>query len=222
MTGILNKFYGDWLSKNAQGVQNALAAATTCAHESLSSIKTVITLSSEDYELLKYKRQIEKLYDLNIQQLIATGVYFMAVSTFLINTCVQASLLLLGSIFVEQGKLTPEILLAFMLYQGQLQEYTLNLFQSYSSLIKSSGAGDRVFFLLDRHPPPPGTGNALVNSSFASDEGMTNEDIVIDKVSFSYPTRPDALVLNKISLQVRSGSLVALVGHSGCGSELCS
>lgn len=45
----------------------------------------------------------------------------MVVSTFLINTVVQAGLLLLGSIFVENGTLTPEVLLAFMLYQGQLQ-----------------------------------------------------------------------------------------------------
>ena len=61
------------------------------------------------------------MYDLNIQQLIATAVYFMGVQTFLINTCVQATLLLLGSAFVERGRLDPEILLAFMLYQGQLQ-----------------------------------------------------------------------------------------------------
>ena len=58
---------------------------------------------------------------LNIRQLIAQGIYFMVVSTFLINTVVQAGLLLLGSIFVENGTLTPEVLLAFMLYQGQLQ-----------------------------------------------------------------------------------------------------
>ncbi|KAL9183834.1 hypothetical protein ACHAXT_004690 [Thalassiosira profunda] len=182
--GVINKFYGDWLGKNAQGVQSALAAATTVAHESLASIKTVITLGSEEKECEKYKTHIEKLYDLNIRQLIATGIYFMAVSTFLINTVVQATLLLLGSIFVEQGKLTPEILLAFMLYQGQLQEYTLNLFQSYSSLVKSSGAGDRVFYLLDRHPPPPGTGNLIVQSfETDADEVTTSQDIVLDNVS---------------------------------------
>ena len=38
----------------------------------------------------------------------------MVVSTFLINTCVQSALLLIGSVFVEEGKLTPEVLLAFM------------------------------------------------------------------------------------------------------------
>lgn len=220
IVGLINKFYGDWLGRNALKVQNALADATSCAHESLSCIKTVIMLASEENECEKYKHRVEKLYDLNIQQLIATGIYFMAVSTFLINTCVQASLLLLGSMFVQQGKLTADVLLAFMLYQGQLQEWSLNLFQSYSSLIKSSGAGDRVFFLLDRHPPPPGTGNSVVKSlEIEPVEVMTKGDITFDNVTFSYPSRPDSIALDKISLKIESGSLVALVGHSGCGKS---
>jgi len=220
--GLLNKFYGSWLAKNAVREQNALADATSCAHESLSCIKTVIMLGSEDQECEKYKSHINRLYDLNIWQLIATGVYYMFVSTFLINTLVQATLLLLGSIFVQQGTLTADVLLAFMLYQGQLQTWSLNLFQSYSSLIKSSGAGDRVFYLLDRHPPPPGTGNSTVKSvevEFAESTDTTKEDITFDNVSFSYPSRPDTVALSNLSLKIEGGSVVALVGHSGCGKS---
>lgn len=121
VVGVINKLYGDWLAKNALFVQNSLAESTSSAHESLSCIKTVMTSASEDYESTKYAKRINVLYALNIRQLIAQGVYFMVVSTFLINTCVQAALLLLGSIGVEEGKITPEVLLAFMLYQGQLQ-----------------------------------------------------------------------------------------------------
>ncbi len=222
VVGIINKMYGDWLGKNAKKVQTALANATTSAYESISCIKTVMTSAEEAYECEKYDAKIEKLYSLNISQVIATGIYFMIVSTFLINTVVQAALLLLGSIFVEIGKLTPEVLLAFMLYQGQLQEYTLNLFQSYSSLIKSSGAGDRVFAILDRHPPPPATGNALVQTSdgvASTNEIVTGQDIVFTDVSFSYATRKESLALNKLSLNIKSGSVVALVGHSGCGKS---
>ncbi|KAL7550877.1 hypothetical protein ACHAWF_014078, partial [Thalassiosira exigua] len=206
--------------KDYGAVQTALAASTSSAHESIACIKTVIKLASEDHECKKYNTEIEKLYDLRIRQQIATGVYFMAVIAFLINTCVQASLLLLGSIFVEQGKLTPEILLAFMLYQGQLQLWTKKLFDSYSSLIKSSGAGDRIFSLLDRMPPPPGTGNLSVKSyQTETSEVETDKDIIIDNVSFSYPTRPGKLALDQINLHIKSGSLVALVGHSGCGKS---
>ena len=45
----------------------------------------------------------------------------MFVSTFLINTCMQALLLYIGTMMIKEGTLSPEILLAFMLYQSQLQ-----------------------------------------------------------------------------------------------------
>ena len=35
----------------------------------------------------------------------------------------------------------PKVLIAFMLYQGQLQEYTSNLLNSMTNLIKAGGSG---------------------------------------------------------------------------------
>ena len=58
VVGILNKVYGTWLSKNASKVQSQLANATSCAHESLACIKTVITLACEDHEREKYRREV--------------------------------------------------------------------------------------------------------------------------------------------------------------------
>ena len=46
---------------------------------------------------------------------------------------------------IQHEELEAEVLLAFMLYQSQLQNEVLNLFNSFTSLIKSSGAGDKVF-----------------------------------------------------------------------------
>jgi ABC-type multidrug transport system fused ATPase/permease subunit len=151
IVGIINKFYGDLLSKNALSVQNSLADATSTAHESITCINTVITSASEEYEGAKYSRNINALYALNVRQLIAQGVYFMVVSTFLINTCVQAALLLVGSMFVEEGTLTPEVLLAFMLYQGQLQVSMINERTSYKLLWL---AQTRTFFFIGIYSEP--------------------------------------------------------------------
>ena len=47
----------------------------------------------------------------------------MAISTFLINTFLQAAILTVGAIMIfrDDMELSPEVLLAFMMYQGQLQ-----------------------------------------------------------------------------------------------------
>ena len=133
VVAVVNKYYGNWLSQNAKKVQDALASANSVAQETFSCIRTVIAFASEDLEYKKYVERIDEQYRLNIKQTYMTGIYYMFVSTFLINTVVQGSLLLFGSHLIQQGRLTGEVLLAFMLYQGQLQQEMLNLFQSYSS-----------------------------------------------------------------------------------------
>ena len=44
-----------------------------------------------------------------------------------------------------------------------------------------------------------------------------NGDIEFDEVSFVYPSRHQASVLNRLSLIARAGQTTALVGSSGCG-----
>jgi ABC-type multidrug transport system fused ATPase/permease subunit len=224
VVGIVNKVYGDWLSKNAIAVQDALAEANAVAQEALSNVRTVIAFAAEDLEESHYRQKIQRQYELNVKQLFMQSVYFMAISTFLINTFVQAALLFYGAYLIEHGQLTPEVLLAFMLYQGQLQQETQNFFNSYTSLVKSSGAGDKVFALLDRQPPPPATGSEAVQetaTSTTTTSMMTAEplsyDLSLRGVSFSYPSRPTQPILKEMMLDIPQGSTVALVGPSGCG-----
>ena len=108
----------------------------------------------------------------------------------------------------------------------------MNLFTSYSSLIKSSGAGDKVFALLDRKPSPPGIGNEGVRTSELTEtvaDSTTSVDstgnevapmsIMLENIHFRYPTRPDHPVLQGLDLQIQHGQTVALVGPSGGGKS---
>ena len=224
--GVINKKYGDWLGKNAKAVQNSLADANATAQEAFSLIRTVIAFASEDNETEKYSGKVEDYYHLNMKQLYMTGFYYMLVSTFLINTVVKTALLYIGTLLIQKGRITPEILLAFMLYQGSLQNETQNLLNSYTSLIKSSGAGDKVFALLDRQPEAPGTGSPEVvlevdgNGDGAPPLGAVESGgVELRGVGFTYSSRPDHVVLDSLSLSIPSGSTLALVGPSGCGKS---
>jgi len=222
VVAIVNKYYGTWLSQNARKVQDALAEANSVAQESFSCIRTVIAFASERFECNKYVDKIEEQYRLNVRQTYITGLYYMFISTFLINTVVQGTLLFVGTYMIQCGKLTGEVLLAFMLYQGQLQNEMMNLFNSYSSLIKSSGAGDKVFAILDRSPPSPATGSGAVQNC----EGRVLEttdggglSIQLRNVGFAYPSRQEHEVLKGLNLTIGQGKTVALVGPSGCGKS---
>ena len=161
----------------------------------------------------------------------------MAVSTFLVNTLTQALLLWIGTNLIESDKLTAEVMLAFMLYQGHLQHETLNIFMCYSSFIKCCGAGDKVFALLDRKPPPPSISSDLVvanddDDGDDDDEGNASEvlngsqhrdqyGVELQGVTFRYPSRPEQPVLNNLNLVIPKGKTIALCGSSGCGKVCC-
>ena len=236
LIAAVNKVYGQWLSDNAKKVQDALAAANSVSQESLACIRTVVAFASENLELRKYVEKIDEQFRLNVRQIYFTGIYYMFVSTFLINTVVQGALLLIGSFMIQRNNLTTEVLLAFMLYQGQLQNEMMNLFNSYSSLIKSTGAGDKVFEILDRSAPPPATGSTQVlveddeEQGSAEEDGEETENIITEvvddfvtpmriefkNVNFFYPSRgPDNMVLKGLDLVIPEGSTLALVGPSG-------
>ncbi|CAF3362443.1 unnamed protein product, partial [Rotaria sp. Silwood2] len=58
-----------------------------------------------------------------------------------------------------------------------------------------------------------------------SDKGLTKDDLIgeihFSNVYFSYPSRPDAPILNNLSFNIKSGQTVALVGSSGSGKSTC-
>merc|ERR1711976_421752 len=75
-------------------------------------------------------------------------------------------------------------------------------------------AADKIFEILDRKP--------LIDSNPATGLKLNNTlggNISLNNGKFVYPTRPDTLVLNKISLAVKAGQRIALVGESGCGKS---
>jgi len=121
LIALLNKAYGDWLGRNAKAVQDSLADANKIAQEAISCIQTVIAYTAEDVELDKYSKRVQRNYALNMQQQFATALYYMLISTFLINTCVKAVLLYYGIVLYMHGELDAHILIAFMLYQDMLQ-----------------------------------------------------------------------------------------------------
>ncbi|VDO23678.1 unnamed protein product [Haemonchus placei] len=63
---------------------------------------------------------------------------------------------------------------------------------------------------------------ALIDSYKKAEGGATpelNGSIKVEKVTFSYPSRPDVKVAQNLNLMARCGQAIALVGASGCGKS---
>jgi len=215
--GLANKIYGNWLHRNAKKVQQTLADSNNVAQEVLSAFRTVASFANEPYESRRFADHVAKYFKLCVRQAAADGVYYMLVSTFLMNTIGQGTILAYGAYLCSKTRgdgnlpyLTVPQLVAFLAYRGDLQNWSNMLFDSFSNLVKSSGASLKVFELLEREPR---------KTPHAGLRPKARGNVTFRDVNFCYPARPEVEVLQGVTFQALPGTVTAFVGSSGAGKS---
>ncbi|MEP7120253.1 MAG: ABC transporter transmembrane domain-containing protein, partial [Byssovorax sp.] len=201
--------YGRRVRKLSRDVQDTLAKSSEVAEESLGGIRTVRSFAAEPSEVARYASAVNKSFDLARARAIMASK-FTGIASFAAYAAISA-VLWYGGRLVASGTLTVGELTSFLVYTMFVAVSLGGLTDLWADFMKASGAAERIFELLDRTPSIPATGGL----ELASIEGRVD----FEDVTFSYPTRPDARVLNGINLAVKPGEIVALVGPSGAGKS---
>ncbi|KAL6979890.1 (ABC) transporter [Sarracenia purpurea var. burkii] len=82
-----------------------------------------------------------------------------------------------------------------------------------SAFIRAKTAAYPIFKMIERN-----TINKT-SSRFGRKLHKLEGHIILKDICFSYPSRPDVMILNKLSVDIPSGKIVALVGGSGSGKS---
>jgi len=185
--------------------QSAMAAA---AGESMTAIKAVQALSLEPLfsESFAVRNEQGQKDEVKVARLSAG----LGRTVDVLGAMVTALVLWYGTRLVLQGRLSPGELLVFLSYLKKAF-HPLEDFAKYTGrLAKASAAGEQVVHLLDRKPEVSERPNAEVAPRF---EG----EVRFEHVWFAY--EPGHPTLKGISLCMRPGQRVALVGPSGIGKS---
>lgn len=203
-TGI----YGRSLRKVSLHVQDALAASSEVAEESLSAIRTVRIFAGENKEIARYGKAVEEsyqqaLYRARLVSIFTGGVSFAGYAAI-------AAVLWYGGRLLQAGSLSFGQLTSFILYTFAMAVAIATLSSLWADFAKASGASERVFELLDDAPPPvPG------ERELPTVAGR----LLLNNISFTYPSRPETPVIQNLSMALSPGKIVALVGPSGGGKS---
>jgi putative ABC transport system ATP-binding protein len=202
-------FYGRTIRTLSRTIQRNLGTLTKIAEERLGNVRTSQAFAGEQQEVHRYNTQVRKIFDLGKREALISAVFFSS-SGFMGNMTFLA-LLYFGGGMVKTGAISVGDLTSFLMYTAYAGSSLFGLSGFYSELMKGVGAASRLFELQDREPTISPTKGEPVKSA--------RGDIVFQKVSFAYPTRPAVPIFNELDFTIKQGTNVAIVAPSGAGKS---
>jgi ATP-binding cassette, subfamily B, bacterial len=179
------------------------------ATETFGGIRVVRTFSRGRNESSKFVRENDFL----VRQQLFTWWWTRIVETIweVVIPIASTGLLIYGGYQIVKGSLTLGDLMMFLVYLTMLLDPLATIAGSAVSFQNNLAGLDRILDVLENEEELPKRDGAL----FLRRSDVRGA-IAIDRVSFQYPGS-STFVLQDISLQVKAGETVALVGRSGAG-----
>jgi len=204
---LLSRHMGKRIKARQRAVQEALAAAAAEAHSALLNVRTLRLFAAERLASERYDERVRAARD----EAATAGLYAAAVESG-VGLAMQSSLLsvlAVGGQQVLDGALSYGELSSFFMYTLFLGFNAGNIATAYAELRRAAGASERVLALIGR--PPPLTGSGTLPDC--------RGEFAFENLRFAYPTRPAETILDGLSLRVRQGERVAVIGQSGSGKS---
>ncbi|KAJ0495745.1 putative ABC-type xenobiotic transporter [Helianthus annuus] len=202
--------YGKYLLFLSKKSFQEYAKANSIVEQALASIKTVYSFTAEKTIVNKYSTILDRTTEMGLKQGIAKG---LAVGSTGLSFAIWALVAWYGSRLVmykgESGGRVYASGLSFILGGLSLGMALPEL----NHFTEASVAASRIFHRIDRIPEIDGhDNNGLVPDTI-------NGQIEFENIEFTYPSRPNCIILKEFNLKIEAGSTVALVGASGSGKS---
>lgn len=199
--------FGRRIRARARRRQETVGEVTQRLVGILSGIKVIKAFRAERHEEAAFARDNRRLFDRSMK-VVSSRVWSKSAVEGLTNFAGLA-VLGVGTVLALHGRfgLTPGSLAAFVTVMLTTQRTAKELTKSWTQIQDAAPSADRFFELIDAPIETPDVPDAVRITGI-------HEGIEISKVSFSYGREP---VLRDVSLTVRAGEVIALVGRTGSG-----
>ena len=193
-------------------IQQSMASLNTNLQENLSGVRVVKAFSRQKLESQKFDEQTTLLYE---PQLRAAKIQAFRGPLFNALTALASALVLYyGGRLVLEGKLNVGQLTEFYLYLGFLIPPIRMIGPQINMTSRAIASGKRIFEVLD-------TESAVKEKPGAAVLSNVKGDIQFNNVNFHYESarldKSSGNILEDISIEAKSGEMVALLGATGSG-----
>lgn len=181
------------------------AEQTSFIDEMISNQKVVKAYGHEDANIKQFDDINERLSKASL-----TAIFYSSItnpSTRFVNSVVYSAVALFGAIMALNGNITVGILSSFLAYATQYTKPFNEISGVITELQNALACANRLIELIELDEVNDNKENGLKRIDLRGNFSLQN-------VSFSYD---DNDFIKDLSIDVKSGMKVAIVGHTGCG-----
>ena len=198
---------GRRIRRSSRKTQDSMGELNQILQEGLSGQQVVKAFGAEQYESRRFRAAASRLLRTNMRKVLIQGIPSPFIE--LMGAVTFVGLLWYGRMEIKNHSIKAADFAAFLLALLFLYEPVKRLTNLHSIFQQAMGASEKVFAYLDQP-------EEVISRKGARKLDAFRESVVFDHVCFRYPTA-SGLQIDDVSLEIRAGEIVALVGSSGAG-----
>jgi len=191
--------------------QDKLAEIQNILHETITGNRIVKAFGMERWEAARFQAAAKRLFKANLRSVLAMSISSPLMDFFAMVAV--ALLLLMGRDQIKTGALTAGTFIAFLSGVFRLYDPVRKFAIYNNSFQQALGASESIFNFMDVQDDVAERPHATKLKAFTG-------TIELEDVSFSYREDENCReVLQNVTLRVRKGEVLAIVGSSGAGKS---
>ncbi|MGN0793513.1 MAG: ABC transporter ATP-binding protein [Aristaeellaceae bacterium] len=202
-------FYGRLMHKRFREKQAAFSDLTDQVQETISGIRVIKAFVQERRELQAFAQTTRNTQEKNLR-VVRLQALVMPLMDVIIG-CSSLLTLVYGGYLAIHGEITVGQFVAFNSYIGMMVWPMAAVGECITSISQGTASLSRIFSIFMEKPD-------IVDSG-KTDRSITrlSGDVKLDHLTFAYPGHPDTPVLRDISVTIRPGETLAIIGRTGAG-----
>jgi len=200
---------GSSMQKRSKSIQESYAAITNLVQENLSGIRVVKSYTRESFEIERFATLNKEYYRKNLSLGKLQALFFAFLTSMTAFSLLPV--VWVGGINVIEGSMSVGGIAEFIVYVSMLSWPIISIGWVTSIIQRAASAQIRLNEIFSFKPDITDKKEEITeNKSFTATLSLHN-------VRFHYPGQEKNPVLNNITLDIASGSKVAIVGATGSG-----